>query len=177
MLLHPISPAVYQELALDFTCCACSRSSCTLLMLEAAFHTVQLLAPEQTWLQLAALAVVALNPLTLVVGTAAAPFALVTCLFVPGAMLVLMIAKSGVSDWRWFILLGGVVGVAALSNLYGVLAGLLIPLAVMTLPARAGARPRQHFLLGGAAVLALYIAGWWYIRVWMNYGRLVLCSR
>ena len=174
VLLHPISPAVYQELALGFYLLRVLSVILTLLMLEAAFHTVQLLAPEQTWLQLAALAVVALNPLTLVVGTAAAPFALVTCLFVTGAMLVLMIAKSGVSDWRWFILLGGVVGVAALSNLYGVLAGLLIPLAVMTLPARAGARPRQHFLLGGAAVLVAFaIAGWWYIRVWMNYGRLV----
>jgi 4-amino-4-deoxy-L-arabinose transferase-like glycosyltransferase len=73
-------------------------------------------------------------------------------------------------SWRKTALLGGVLGLAALTKLTGL--G-LFPLAGLALAVAAWRRRSLRWLLGQAALaygLATLIAGWWYLRNFLLYG-------
>ncbi len=78
--------------------------------------------------------------------------------------------------WRAWVVVGGVVGLAALSKISGLL--LLAPAALTV--AAVARRTRSWRMFGQAALLtggaALVAAGWWYLRNWLLFGDPLLLS-
>ncbi|HIQ04184.1 MAG TPA: DUF2142 domain-containing protein [Anaerolineae bacterium] len=72
-------------------------------------------------------------------------------------------------SWRWSLALGLVLGVAALSKLSGLV---FLPLAALALLPVAWRRRDPAWLIRQGAVvtvMALLVAGWWYLRNWLLY--------
>ncbi len=128
------------------------------------------LAPR--WLAVAPLsaALVAFNPQFLFISASVSNDNLVTAICAAGVWLCLRIAVSQSRPrWRWFFVLGLLVGLAALSKLSGLLLGGFALVALTIAAWRL--RSWRLWLESGAVVVAvaLLVAGWWYWRNWQLY--------
>ena len=129
------------------------------------------LAPRAELPAVLAAALVAFNPQFLFLSASVSNDNLITATCAVGVWLCLRIAGTRMRlPLRWPILLGVVVGVAALAKLSGLL---LLGLALVAL-AIAGWRLRSwRSWLGGSALVLLVaavVAGWWYWRNWRLMG-------
>lgn len=129
------------------------------------------LAPRLEFAAVLAAALVAFNPQFLFLSASVSNDNLITAVCAVGVWLCLRIAGSRTRlPLRWPILLGMVVGMAALTKLSGLL---LAGLAMVAL-AVGGRRLRSwRAWLGGSAlvlVTAAAVAGWWYWRNWQLVG-------
>jgi len=94
---------------------------------------------------------------------------LMTVLFASAALLLVVLARRGVS-WGRLILLGLVIGLASLTKLTGLV---LMPLATVVLGVVALRRWRLIPFVRWMAIMsivALAVGGWWYARNWLLYG-------
>ena len=132
------------------------------------------LAPRSELVAVLAAALVAFNPQFLFLSASVSNDNLITATCAVGVWLCLRIAGSRTTlQLRWPLLLGIVVGMAALAKLSGLLlVGLaLAALAIGAWPLRSWRSWRAW--LGGSAVVLLVaaaVAGWWYWRNWQLVG-------
>ncbi|HOG47348.1 MAG TPA: glycosyltransferase family 39 protein, partial [Anaerolineae bacterium] len=125
--------------------------------------------PRRPGLALAAAAVVACTPMFLFISGSVNNDNLLVALATIAFWLLLRLLRQPPS-WRGWALLGGVIGLAALSKVSAL--GLL-PMAALGLAWLAWRRRDwKLFFWGGTCVVgaAALVAGWWYVRNWLLYG-------
>jgi hypothetical protein len=136
---------------------------------------------EDTWcvgrdsIPLLAAALVAFTPQFLFITASVSNDNLVTVVCAAGVWLAAALACGRVAlRRRWLIVLGLLVGLAALSKLSGLLLGpfALLCLGIAAWRQRSQPRAWRPLLEGCALVMgvAALIAGWWYWRNWQLYG-------
>jgi hypothetical protein len=138
------------------------------LTVAAAYFVGREVFPEDKAIALGAAVVTAFNPQFLFTNAAVNNDGLLTALCSLAVLLCVLLVTRGPTTRR-YVLLGVVLGLAALTKLTGL--GLLAPalLALAVIRQRCSGRDAVK---GGAIVvcLVLLIAGWWYVRNWLLYG-------
>lgn len=138
------------------------------------YQIAQTLFPERPILPLLAALLVALNPQFLFLSAAVNNDNLVTAICTVGLwLLVTMVAQTTTphtaGEWRRWLVIGLVVGLAALSKLSGLMLGVF---AGGVLLWRAWQLRAWGELIRGGLALTLVagsVAGWWYLRNWWFY--------
>lgn len=172
-LVHPLPALARDTLAPRIYLLRVLSLLFSLGFLRISWLVFRMLAPAQPGLQQAALAVTALNPLFIVASTAASGISLSCLWFALILYVYLALHYHKRTDWRWFLLLGLLVGAAALTSLAGLATVLILPAAVFLLrhPERPSLRRSAIILLAIALGAAVAVSGWWYIRNWVLYGQ------
>jgi 4-amino-4-deoxy-L-arabinose transferase-like glycosyltransferase len=126
--------------------------------------------PSRTDLALLAVALVVFNPMFLFIAASVNNDNLIVPLATLALLLFIRTLKDGWLSDRRAVLLGVLLGMAALTKLSGLA---LLPLAAVVLFVVAARRRAWVALLRWGVILALLvvaIAGWWYVRNWLLYG-------
>jgi hypothetical protein len=142
------------------------------------YRVARILVPDNPTLHLVAVALAAFNPLFIVSSSSVNSTALLFLWLTLAVYISLNIIRQQRFDWRWFIALGLSVGLAAITSVGGLIAFVLLPLSAF-LPKRKdmskGANKRALLLLL-SFIIALAVAGWWYVHNWVVYGQPLLLS-
>jgi len=138
------------------------------LAVAATYFVGREIFPENKAIALGAATVTAFNPQFLFTNAAVNNDGLLTALCSVSMLLCVLLVTRGPST-RSYVLLGVVVGLAALTKLTGL--GLLAPVLVVLAMVCQRCSLREA-VKGGVIVvgLVLLIAGWWYVRNWLLYG-------
>ncbi|MCE5259723.1 MAG: hypothetical protein LLG44_11830, partial [Chloroflexi bacterium] len=178
VLIHPISPQAYAEVSLPLYLLRTLSLLFSLASLYFTARITRILAPQDNQLLLVTCIIVALNPLFLVISTAASSLSMLILELLFVLYNSLHIISKKITDWRWFVSLGVGAGLAALTSSGGLVAWVLLPLTTFLLSPKLNSlkMSRRFALLGISMAAALAVAGWWYIRNWILYGDPMLWS-
>ncbi len=137
-----------------------------------AWRLARTIYPGQESIALLAAAIVAFNPMILFINASVNNDNLLILLATISLWLMAVEIKVGASGIRWerTLLLGLLLGLAALTKVSGLM---LLPIAALALTIIAWRTGDwRNWLLRGAALVAMVaaIAGWWYLRNWRLYG-------
>ena len=124
---------------------------------------------KRPWLALAGAALLAFTPMFLFISASVSNDNLITLLCSLACWLILRLIQLPPTPLR-FLLLGAVIGLAALSKISGI--ALLAPAGLLLAWLAWQHRDFKLLLWGGVCVLgaALMVAAWWYVRNWQLYG-------
>ncbi|MHB9031521.1 MAG: glycosyltransferase family 39 protein [Anaerolineae bacterium] len=137
--------------------------------LYCVYRLGRLVWPSRPWLALAGAALLALNPMFLFISASVSNDNLVTLLAALTLLLILQLIQRPPVFWCWLVL-GGVIGLAALSKISAL--ALLAPAGL----ALTWMSWRRHdwrvFVVGGLCLVVSVgaVAGWWYWRNLQLYG-------
>ncbi|MHB1355714.1 MAG: hypothetical protein ACYCZF_07030 [Anaerolineae bacterium] len=138
----------------------------------------RILVPNSSMLQLGAVAIAAFNPLFIVASSSVSSNSLLLVWMTLAVYAHLQIIHKQRYDWRWFMVLGLSVGLAALTSVGGVIAFVLLPITAFLLKRDpiSMRRGTRILLLLESILIGLAVVGWWYIRNWAVYGQPILFS-
>ena len=142
------------------------------------YRIARILVPSNPTLHLVAVALAAFNPLFIVSSSSANNNSLLFLWLTLAAYASLHIIHQQRFDWRWFMALGLSVGLAAFTSVGGLIAFVLLPLSAFLFKRNVMSRHngKRALLLLVSFVVALAVAGWWYVRNWALYGQPLLLS-
>ncbi|MHB9032637.1 MAG: ArnT family glycosyltransferase [Anaerolineae bacterium] len=173
VLIHPINGQAFAQLQVPFYLLRALSILFSMGSVLVAGLIIRLFTSARY--QPAVILMVALNPLFVFTSISASSLALFILLVIGTLYIGFIIILQHLYDWRWFVALGGLAGMAALTSLAGLFVWLTLPLVAFLLPRRSpGKRLDERLMLLGASLgVALAIAGWWYVRNLVNYGYLI----
>lgn len=142
------------------------------------YRIARILVPDNSTLHLVAVALAAFNPLFIVSSSSVNSNSLLFLWLTLAVYVSLHIIHQQCFDWRWFIALGLSAGLAALTSVGGLIAFVLLPLSAFLLKRNIMSRRnnKRALLLLVSFVIALAVAGWWYVHNWAVYGQPLLLS-
>ncbi|MHB1356120.1 MAG: ArnT family glycosyltransferase [Anaerolineae bacterium] len=125
--------------------------------------------PQRPWLALAGAALLAFTPMFLFISASVSNDNLIILTSTLACWLMLRLLRQPPTPLR-FLILGVVIGMAALSKISGI--ALLAPAGLLLVWLAWQRRDLRLLLWGGVYVFVavLVVAGWWYLRNWQLYG-------